>query len=73
MRWSPPARAIGKPAGFLAGSVEMAEAWREEGFRAIAYNTDIGLLQDSLRGALAAVASRGPRACIAPQSGHASL
>ena len=31
---------------------EMAEAWREKGFRAIAYNTDIGLLQDSLRGAL---------------------
>ena len=24
----------------------MAEAWREKGFRAIAYNTDIGLLQD---------------------------
>ena len=41
-----------KPAGFLAGSVEMARAWREKGFRAIAYNTDIGLLQDSLRGAL---------------------
>ena len=31
----------------------MAEAWRGKGFRAIAYNTDIGLLQDSLRGALA--------------------
>jgi 2-keto-3-deoxy-L-rhamnonate aldolase RhmA len=43
----------GKPAGFLAGSVEMAEAWRAKGFRAIAYNTDLGLLQDSLRGALA--------------------
>jgi 2-dehydro-3-deoxyglucarate aldolase/4-hydroxy-2-oxoheptanedioate aldolase len=41
-----------KPAGFLAGSVEMAESWREKGFRAMAYNTDIGLLQDSLRGAL---------------------
>jgi 2-keto-3-deoxy-L-rhamnonate aldolase RhmA len=26
----------GKPAGFLAGSVEMAEAWRSRGFRAIA-------------------------------------
>jgi 2-keto-3-deoxy-L-rhamnonate aldolase RhmA len=43
----------GKPAGFLAGSVAMAESWRAKGFRAIAYNTDIGLLQDSLRGALA--------------------
>jgi 2-keto-3-deoxy-L-rhamnonate aldolase RhmA len=42
----------GKPAGFLAGSVAMAEAWWEKGFPAIAYNTDIGLLQDSLRGAL---------------------
>jgi 2-keto-3-deoxy-L-rhamnonate aldolase RhmA len=42
----------GKPAGFLAGSAETAEAWRTRGFRAIAYNTDIGLLQDSLRGAL---------------------
>ncbi len=42
-----------KPAGFLAGSVAMAETWREKGFRALAYNTDIGLLQDSLRGALA--------------------
>jgi 2-keto-3-deoxy-L-rhamnonate aldolase RhmA len=42
-----------KPAGFLAGSVAMAESWRARGFRAIAYNTDIGLLQDSLRGALA--------------------
>ena len=45
-------RKNGKAAGVLAGTVEAAEAWRARGFRAIACNTDIGLLQEALRGAL---------------------
>jgi 2-keto-3-deoxy-L-rhamnonate aldolase RhmA len=42
-----------KPAGVLAGSVETAEAWPARGFRVFAYCTDISLLQESLRSALA--------------------
>jgi 2-keto-3-deoxy-L-rhamnonate aldolase RhmA len=46
-------RVHGKPAGILAGSVEIAEAWRARGFRIFAYGTDISLLQQSLRDGLA--------------------
>ena len=46
-------RVHGKPAGILAGSVEIAEAWRARGFGIFAYGTDISLLQQSLRDGLA--------------------
>lgn len=45
-------RNSGKPAGILAGSIAAAEGWRARGFRAIAYSTDTGLLQEALRTAL---------------------
>ncbi|MBV9783192.1 MAG: hypothetical protein JO264_05175 [Acidisphaera sp.] len=43
----------GKPAGILAGTVAMAEAFRARGFRCLSYGTDIGLLQSALSAGLA--------------------
>jgi 2-keto-3-deoxy-L-rhamnonate aldolase RhmA len=37
-----------KAAGFLAGDVQSALAWRAKGFRCLAYGTDVGLFRDSL-------------------------
>jgi 2-keto-3-deoxy-L-rhamnonate aldolase RhmA len=45
----------GKAAGFLAGSVEMARAWRKKGFRCLAYGTDVGLLQGALGDGISAL------------------
>jgi 2-keto-3-deoxy-L-rhamnonate aldolase RhmA len=41
------ARRHGKAAGFLAGTVETAEQFRAVGYRCLAFNTDIGLLQSA--------------------------
>ena len=52
-------RTNGKAAGVWPARSEAAEAWRARGFRAIApANTDIGLLQEALRGALGRLRGR---------------
>lgn len=38
----------GKAAGFLAAGLNAAKAWRERGFRCLAYGTDVGLFRDAL-------------------------
>jgi 2-keto-3-deoxy-L-rhamnonate aldolase RhmA len=38
----------GKAAGFLAGDVATAVAWRTKGFRCLAYRTDVALFRDGL-------------------------
>jgi 2-dehydro-3-deoxyglucarate aldolase/4-hydroxy-2-oxoheptanedioate aldolase len=47
----------GKAAGFLAGDVQSALAWRAKGFRCLAYGTDVGLFRDSLSHGLNALRS----------------
>ncbi|MBV9860464.1 MAG: aldolase [Alphaproteobacteria bacterium] len=48
-----------KAAGFLATAPEMAEAWRERGFRILGYGTDVSLLQGALRAGLARLRGGG--------------
>lgn len=47
----------GKTAGFLAGDVETALAWRAKGFRCLAYGTDVALFRDGLSRGLTALRS----------------
>jgi 2-keto-3-deoxy-L-rhamnonate aldolase RhmA len=47
----------GKAAGFLAGDVKTALAWRAKGFRCLAYGTDVALFRDALSFGLSALRS----------------
>jgi 2-keto-3-deoxy-L-rhamnonate aldolase RhmA len=47
----------GKAAGFLAGDVKTALAWRAKGFRCLAYGTDVALFRDALAEGLNALRS----------------
>jgi 2-keto-3-deoxy-L-rhamnonate aldolase RhmA len=53
----------GKAAGFLAGDVETALAWRAKGFRCLAYGTDVALFRDALSRGLSALHSNEKGAC----------
>jgi len=45
----------GKAAGFLAGDVATAIAWRAKGFRCLAYGTDVTLFRDALAHGISAL------------------
>jgi 2-keto-3-deoxy-L-rhamnonate aldolase RhmA len=45
----------GKAAGFLAGDLKTALAWRAKGFRCLAYGTDVALFRDALAQGIAAL------------------
>jgi len=46
-------RKHGKAAGYLAGDLENARAWRARGIRCLCYGTDVGLFRDALANGIA--------------------
>lgn len=55
----------GKAAGFLAGDLATARAWRAKGFRCLRFGTDVGLLRDGLSAGLSALKNEETAAVVA--------